>query len=318
MSGMSFTEPFLPLELVEHIAGFLWDDFPTLKAWSSACKSWHAMTLPYLYRSVIVDNELNLRSLERALVTRPYVAPWIRELRITVDAYGSIASVLEEDARTLPWIYDLPRKLPKHLTRLYSIQFSKIIKKRWAYDEWMFFPSFKKFNTVKSITFSFCTFPEDVLNAIIHSLPRLQDLQLNDLTFSYTAFSGTGIAPPQYKQPQLTSFALHSDQIFMPYPASSTILKWSLPAQSAWNLKSLHLFVSYPSDVPDVGKVVHTFASTLHHLSIKFAQSELWGKTKDQGHGHGSSGKHIRRHGETRLTPFSFSCTRVSGFVTQY
>ncbi|KAK7685001.1 hypothetical protein QCA50_011836 [Cerrena zonata] len=287
---MRLTDPFLPLELVEHIAGFLWGGFPTLKTWASTCRSWHAITLPTIYRSVIIDNELSLRSLERALVARPHIAPWIRELRITVDPHGSTTTTSWEGGpRNLPWIYDLPKKLPRHLTRLHEIHFSKIIKRRWAYDEWMFFPSFRRFGTVKSLVFTHCVFPEDVVDSLVHSLSQLKDLQFRDLAFAGTSFVGAEIAPPKYKQPQLNSFTLHSEQIFMPYPASSVVLKWTLPMQTAWNLRSLHLFVGYPSDVPEVGRIIRAFSSSLQDLSIKFAQSELWGKAKDRGHGHGSS-----------------------------
>lgn len=271
---MVFTEPFFPLELVEYLARFLWIDNDTLRAVSSTCRAWRSIALPYLYRGVAVHTEHQLHSLERRLGREPSISPWIREVRIDAVPFYPLSYYGPVD---MPWIYKVPKKLPKLLPRLHAIHISGVERPTWHYAEWTFFPNFRRFTSVRSLILSKCTFPADVIQAIIYCLPQLTTLRLCDVSFSSVQFDDdmNGVAPPKYHQPRLTSLCIRKENLLGSYSLAD-ILGWIYPTESMLTLRDFHVCSRYPSDLPLVGSFISALGS-VHHLCLEFGQSESWG-----------------------------------------
>ncbi|TCD70630.1 hypothetical protein EIP91_002349 [Steccherinum ochraceum] len=73
----------LPAETLDHIVNLLWDDFRSLTSASLACRAWHALARPYIFRSVTVGDETSVYKLGQKLEEIPALAYWVRELRIS-------------------------------------------------------------------------------------------------------------------------------------------------------------------------------------------------------------------------------------------
>ena len=78
-SSQSFA---FPVETLDDVFGYLWDDFATLCKLSLTCRSWSSITRPHIFRRAWVDGRERLLELGRMVEDTPAIAFWIREFQI--------------------------------------------------------------------------------------------------------------------------------------------------------------------------------------------------------------------------------------------
>ncbi|KAI0790502.1 hypothetical protein C8Q75DRAFT_762131 [Abortiporus biennis] len=262
----------LPLEIVEYLAGFFWEDQATLKVYTLICRSWNQVAKPYLYRSITIYDEFRLHELENLLESNKSMQHWIRELRIE----GGLRSA--RDSPFDSWVFVLAMKLPNLLKRLHTLEFVSVqpypsgLATQQLED---FVSQMTGFLTLKCLSFIDCSFQGGVLLSFIHGPQHLEELHLHDIRMMSSTLVGqdSDHPPPSMRLRQLK---IHSTQPDYAQPLPE-FLKWFTSKECMSTLQSVEIDVRYISGLKDTGAFLKTLGPTLRYLNLRFTDSQHWG-----------------------------------------
>lgn len=180
----------LPLETLENVASFLWNDTATLSHCALACRSWYTAVRPLFFRRVVLRSPRRLGELEELLLKDTTVGQWIRELYICASGHddangvswpflplcrGSIDDTKEESDLLIPFPGTV---LSERLKRVQELTFQglRALDAGVSYD--LIRGTSQAFGpTVRTLAFIASTAHDGFLQAFMHSFPQLDELQ---------------------------------------------------------------------------------------------------------------------------------------------
>lgn len=246
----------LPLELVEKAVKFAHGgvDGTTLASCASVCRSWRALSRPYIFERTEVSSSDRLAALEDLVEQDGDVGPLVRTL--------VVRPALELTTVPAPWFRKLAKKLPAKLERLQAIELACLFELGDAFDG-DFVRELAAFASVSRLVVDQCGMHMSLVYALAAALPALRDLRLGVIM---PAARITPRAPEQLHPLCLDAAALDVGDV---YPRGlRDVVDWVLASPSRETLRSLTL-VARLATAPEVGRVLRELGPQLAELDLK-------------------------------------------------
>ncbi|EKM52056.1 uncharacterized protein PHACADRAFT_150994 [Phanerochaete carnosa HHB-10118-sp] len=161
----------LPIELVIKVVKSAYGgvDGQTLASCVLVCKTWRAVSRPYIFECVKISSNERLIALEDLVEHDDAVGPYIRTLIVRPSV--ELATVPS------PWVSKFAKRLPAKLTRLQAIKLICIFDLGDAFEHGLV-NEFSKFTPVDRLIFDQCALNLTLVYPLAAALPRLRHLHL--------------------------------------------------------------------------------------------------------------------------------------------
>ncbi|GJE89963.1 hypothetical protein PsYK624_060780 [Phanerochaete sordida] len=256
--GQSSTarDDLFPPELVDMFLGYAVDDkdLPTLKAASLVCRSWWALSCPYIFRRVVVISESSLEGLAGFLEPDQGAHRYISTLAIhprPTEPFGPAH-----------WVDDVPAKLAAMGPRLRVLELVQLNE----HDTHLgagFVRGLAGFAAVDSLTLHECSMTPPLLRALLSAPPALRTVTVRSLI---TTQVGTGAVLPCLRSPALRSLEVRPTAGYT--SSAENILPWIATTATAQSLRALRLTVRISESV-GVGQFVLAVGERLEELELE-------------------------------------------------
>lgn len=245
--------PPLPQEILLHIASFAKGDEETLHALAGTSRDWHSASIPYIFRSVVIDSKARLDLFSEILRFDPQVTLSIRLLSIHF-----VFEPLKLDIRAaLTTIRELPNLTTLVMRNRYGVMYDDMSLD--ILDLISTFSTITHFDLVGS-------FHPSVAVAMAASLPNLSHFAMVETSFprhpkDYSEYTH------RLKTLRLTTLRL---DWFPLTPLQGTLAQISASTCKE-SLKSVSLPVCQ-EDLQSVGHFLRDLSPTLEHLELKLVK----------------------------------------------
>ncbi|CCM03335.1 uncharacterized protein FIBRA_05464 [Fibroporia radiculosa] len=265
----------IPVELLDHIASYLWYDSSSLLAISLCSQSWRSACRPYVFRRITINTECRHQELLGLIEDTPAIAHWVRELRIRESLPG------EAD---LAWVPSIAISMAKNLKKVYSLEFVDLyvpLEKMKKYASTELFLSMPSFKAVTRLSFVRCQFHRSFIFSLIallvSSLPNIHDLHYHDIscvTAHYHIPMETDAidAGMHSYLAHIPAVHFHTYDSGIPFP---WLPNWFMSTQAP-GCRSYSFHTSRVSDLPKIGRVIQGLGGALHQVELRFINSNKW------------------------------------------
>ncbi|KAJ3479637.1 hypothetical protein NLI96_g8916 [Meripilus lineatus] len=165
----SFTDPILPLEVLEHVIGFVGFDvdgeewgthkkLETLQICALVCRSWVAKSRFLLYEVVNLNNKRKATNFINTIASSPRLGEYVQDLRMNLKGK-------HED-----WIYSAHQVLPSLLPNLYRLEHHQLPSLHSVF--FTLSPQFKIITSLRLSMFKSWTFRE--IARLLNGFPNLK------------------------------------------------------------------------------------------------------------------------------------------------
>lgn len=205
----------LPLDVVDHIGGFLEDSPKALGACALTCKLWYAVIRPHIFRRVTVTNR-NLNRLKALIRRSPSILFWIRVLRIKGTPYQSRRGLkFRGFDQNETWMYDVLDIFDGEPRKVLSIELLQIEPSGWFHDKLkVFLQKLTTLSFLQSFSLIQCRLPRAVLFGFVRSLPHVTDLHFHNTHCRMPTLASefpVEELPPSAHPPRLEQLRIHQD-----------------------------------------------------------------------------------------------------------
>lgn len=261
----------MPLDIVDYLAGFLWDDRLALQAFSHTCRSWRVVIRPYLYAKVTLSSVERMEQFSALLQDIPALQFWVRELCLkeTSTGTGGCGSAAVTNAN--PWMFldDGCDFSPLGaLTNVHTVELHSVHRYSWNFHQPFSSALLQAIPRTRSLGLVNCTLPRIITLAIIYTPADLRDLHLHDLCVWQSSFfeSHQLERPPLIHQPCLYSLRIHGRNNGQGLPQ---FLQWLTPTKSMQTLRSVEIQIEHQIDLMHLGPFLASLDSSIQHLDLQ-------------------------------------------------
>ncbi|GJE89975.1 hypothetical protein PsYK624_060930 [Phanerochaete sordida] len=248
-------DDLFPPELVVKFFEHLHDDkdLPAVKVASLVCRSWRAISSPYVFRRVVVSSKGSLEGLAAFLESDLGIHRYARTL-VICPRPGEVPASAD-------WASDVPATLAALLPGLQAVELAQLNE----HDTHLgtgFVRGLAAFAAVGTLTLRQCTMTPRLLHALVSAPPALHTVAVQSLL---TAQVGVDADVPQLRNPALQSLEVRPTGGYV--ASADNILPWIATTATAQSLRALKLTVRLVESV-GVGRFVQAVAGRLEELEL--------------------------------------------------
>lgn len=248
---------------------------------SLACREWHTIARPVVFRKIIIKNEKKYLRVNNLLEEQPEVCSWIKEL-----CFDNMLDDSDSAAISTPeWVYAFATQLAPKMKRLECLEFVGLeeLERDRVFP---FITGLQVLSSIRTLRFVDCALSSNCLLAVACSFSNLVTLSIIQPSIFFDTDSTPRPALPKHHQLRLTAFKYHDydDRID---DEDKNLLK-SLLAElhssgSLQTLRCLDFDIKDRLTLPQVGRLLQEVGPSFEDFTLKLPMSlKIWGKDRGQ------------------------------------